>query len=244
MISVITESEELIPERMNSWKISIIIPVLNESEYLAKTCVALQKSECSCEIIIVDGGSIDGTPELGSKYGIIISSPRGRSAQMNAGASKATGDILWFLHADCIPHVDSLSAIKQIMQNKEVIGGAFEYRMDGDGIIYRIAESLSNLKNKRFLLLYGDMGIFTRASTFRQLRGFREIPIMEDLDFGQRLKKLGKIVILPLPIMTSARRWKKEGPVKNFSRNWLLQLGWAFGISADYLAKWYPFDVK
>jgi rSAM/selenodomain-associated transferase 2 len=244
MISVMTESEELISSRMNSCKISIIIPVLNESEYLAQTCEALQESGSGCEIIIVDGGSIDGTPELGSKYGIIISAPQGRSAQMNAGASKATGDILWFLHADCIPHVDSLRAIKQIMQNNKVIGGAFEYRLDGNGIFYRIAESLSNLKNKRFLLLYGDMGIFTRASAFRQLSGFQDIPIMEDLDFGQRLKKLGKIVILPLPIMTSARRWKKEGAVKNFSRNWLLQLGWACGISPDYLAKWYPINVK
>ena len=229
---------------MNSCKISIIIPVLNEAEYLDKTCEKLQKSGSGNEIIIVDGGSTDGTPELGKKYGTVISSPRGRSVQMNAGASMATGDILWFLHADCIPHTDSLKTIKQLMQNKEVTGGAFVYRLDGKGVVYRISESLSNLKNKSFLLLYGDMGIFTRVSAFRKLNGFREIPIMEDLDFGQRLKKLGKIVILPLPIVTSARRWKTEGPVKNFSRNWILQLGWALGISPDYLAKWYPFDVK
>ena len=229
---------------MQSQTITIIIPTLNESGYIDKTCKHLKKMDSNIELIIVDGGSSDDTMALGSRHGRVISSKRGRAIQMNAGALKATGKILWFLHADCLPHPESIHKIKEVVSAEGVIAGAFEYLLDGNGSLYRISEYLSNRKNRFLNLIYGDMGIFVDAQIFKQLGGFREIPIMEDMDFCKRIKKVGKIVILPYCILTSARRWKKEGPFKNIIRNWALQLGWALGVSPLYLVRWYPTDGK
>jgi rSAM/selenodomain-associated transferase 2 len=229
---------------MESQSISIIIPTLNEAGYIDKTCEHLKELFSNTELIIVDGGSSDDTLTRGSRYGRVIRSPRGRAIQMNTGAREATGEILWFLHADCLPHPESINKIRETVSPDRVIAGAFEYRLDGDGSIYRISEYLSNLKNRFLNLIYGDMGIFVDAQIFRQVGGFREIPIMEDMDFCKRVKRVGNIAILPYCIMTSARRWKKEGPVINIIRNWFLQLGWALGVSPLYLIRWYPTDGK
>jgi rSAM/selenodomain-associated transferase 2 len=217
---------------------------LNEAGFIEKTCQHLMDMSTTAELIIVDGGSTDDTVTLGSHYGKVITSPRGRAIQMNSGARHATGEVYWFLHADCLPHPESVKKIQETVEADQVIAGAFEYRLDAEGSLYRISEYLSNRKNRILKLIYGDMGIFVKAPVFSQMGGFREIPIMEDIDFCKRIKPFGKIVILPYPMMTSARRWKQEGPVRNFLRNWMLQLGWAIGVSPKYLAKWYPADIK
>jgi rSAM/selenodomain-associated transferase 2 len=229
---------------MNRPAVTIIIPTLNEAGFIGRTCRHLAEMGFDSELLIVDGGSNDDTVKQASAYGRIIHSPTGRAIQLNKGASVASGEIFWFLHADCLPHEDSLQKIEETLAFNGIVAGAFEYRLDADGALYRIAEHLSNRKNRTLNLMFGDMGIFVKKAIFEQMDGFREIPLMEDLDFCKRIKSFGKITILPYPIMTSARRWKKEGPVKNFVRNWFLQLAWAMGVSPFYLAKWYPIDVK
>ncbi|GAB4372909.1 MAG: TIGR04283 family arsenosugar biosynthesis glycosyltransferase [Calditrichia bacterium] len=222
-------------------EISIIIPTLNESQTIGDLVNYLHHLDSTTEIIVVDGNSQDDTfsriPAIAKK----IRAPRGRALQMNAGAARACGNVLWFLHADCRPHPYSLPAIKKVLGNSSVVGGAFEYRHDCSTLLYRVSDYLSNRKNQLFELIYGDMGIFVRRTTFEKIGRFAEIPIMEDMDFCQRLKREGKIVILPWCMMTSSRRWIKEGPLKNILRNWLLQIGWKMGFHPATLARYYSY---
>jgi rSAM/selenodomain-associated transferase 2 len=221
--------------------ISVIIPTLNEGENIVELLSYLHDLDSSMELIVSDGGSDDETITIAEKYCTVVRAARGRGVQMNAGAKRAKGDILWFIHADCIPHPDSKNAIFDALSREEVVGGAFEYNLDEKGFLYRWTEFNSNFKNRVFKLFCGDMGIFVRRDVFQQIRGYKEIPLMEDMDFCKRLKKMGNVVVLPQRINTSARRWEEEGKMKNLIRNWLLQLGWTFGIDSKILANWYRF---
>ncbi len=222
--------------------ISIIIPTLNEAETIESLLEYLTQFIPDSEIIIADGGSTDGTLNHIISNIKIVHSPPGRAIQMNQGAAVANGDILWFLHADCFPQAESYSAIQKVMKNNEIVGGGFEYALDENGLVYRVSEFFSNRKNRILKLLYGDMGIFVRKDIFATMGGFAEIPLMEDMDFSKRLKKRGKIEILPFRLKTSARRWVEEGPIKNIVRNWALQILWLLGTSPSTLAKWYKFS--
>lgn len=223
-------------------QISVIIPTLNEANFLPHLLEHLKSMLEPLEIIVVDGGSTDETLSIARCHASVLEVSRGRASQMNAGASLAGGDVFWFLHADCFPHADSAKAILQALKNPEVVGGAFEYRLDHPGFLFRITEFFSNRKNKILKLLYGDMGIFVRRETFFRIGGFPEIPLMEDMEFCRSLKREGTIVILPQPMRTSARRWVEEGPIKNMVRNWLLQIAWKLGASPTKLSRWYRFQ--
>lgn len=223
-------------------RISVIIPTLNEGESIEALLAYLRELEPAAERIVADGGSSDGTSAMAGGLATVVTARTGRAAQMNAGAAAAHGDILWFLHADCRPHPESFAAIRACLENPAVVGGAFEYRLDETGTIYRLSEFFSNRKNQLLHLIYGDMGIFVRHRTFDRLGGYADIPLMEDMDFARRLKREGHIRILPYPMMTSARRWREEGAVKNILRNWMLQIAWFLGASPQKLSRWYSFS--
>jgi len=226
---------------MNKTSITVVIPTLNEKENIAALLRHLAGLDEQMDIIVADGDSTDGTGETAASLAAVVQAPRGRGAQMNAGAREARGDVLWFLHADCRPHPDSVKAMRQSLVDGRIVGGAFEYNLDDPTWIFRITEVTSNAKNHLLNLIYGDMGIFVRREVFEKMGGYREIPLMEDMDFCKRLKKQGKIIILPQQIDTSARRWRREGIMKNLIRNTLLQIAWAMGVSPETLARWYAF---
>ncbi len=221
--------------------VSVIVPTLNEEDGIDSFLRHVSGLAPDLEIIVVDGGSSDATVVKASERATVLHGPRGRGAQMNAGAREAEGEILWFLHADCFPHPDSVAAMEDALSEVAVVGGGFEYDLDHPGFFFRLTESVSNRKNRAFGLLFGDMGIFVRRSVFETMGGYREFPLMEDMDFCERLKHEGDIAIIPLRIKTSARRWLDEGIVKNLVRNWILQAGWKCGVSPNRLAKWYSF---
>ncbi len=225
-------------------KISVIIPTWNEEENIAEIIEHLRKLDGKLHIIVADADSSDGTVALAQTRAVVIRAPRGRAAQMNAAAAMASGDVLWFLHADTRPHPDSLSAMQEALQDERVVGGAFEYGLDSPGLYWRLTEFTSNWKNRILKLFYGDMGIFVRTSVFEKLGGYKETPLMEDMDLCKRMKKLGDIVILPQRIRTSTRRWRDEGIVYNVVRNWLLQTAWTLGASPETLTRWYTFGNK
>jgi rSAM/selenodomain-associated transferase 2 len=221
--------------------VSVIVPTLNEEGEIASFLEHVCGLEPGLDVIVADGGSSDGTVEAARAHAKVVGAPRGRGAQMNAGAREVTGDVLWFLHADTRPHAGSLQAMRGVLENPEVVGGAFEYNLDHPGRFFRITESVSNRKNRALRLFFGDMGIFVRRSVFEQMGGFRELPLMEDMDLCKRLKEQGSIEIIPLRIDTSVRRWLDEGILKNLVRNWVLQLLWKLGVSPHTLARWYSF---
>jgi rSAM/selenodomain-associated transferase 2 len=226
---------------VSALSLSIIIPTLNEATLVAPLLRYLCDIAPKAELIVSDGDSTDETVESAKSLARCIIAPRGRAAQMNAGARVASGDVLWFVHADCRPHRRSVSALQAAMADASIVGGGFQYSLDCPGYRFRLAERLSNRKNRLLKLLYGDMGMFVRKDTFERLGGFKDIPLMEDMEFSRRLKKAGRIAILPLTMKTSARRWIEEGWTKNSVRSWLLQGAWAMGVSPHSLARWYRF---
>jgi len=221
-------------------KISIIIPTLNEAANLRTTIQLVQQGH-DVEIIVVDGGSQDQTVAIAQSLPIqILSSAPGRANQMNAGAKMATGDILLFLHADTHLPGGFDTAIRQTLKNNSpLVAGAFELKIDDSRWIFRIIEKLVNWRSRFFSLPYGDQGMFLKTKTFWELGGFANLPIMEDFEMMQRSQKRGKIAIIPLPVVTSARRWQKLGVWKTTLINQLIIIAYFLGVPPQQISQWY-----
>ncbi|MYK21225.1 glycosyltransferase [Candidatus Poribacteria bacterium] len=157
-------------------KISIIIPILNEAKILEQTLSELQSELGSHELIIVDGGSTDGSVPIAEKYGKVVTSVRGRAKQLNAGAAAASGDILTFLHADIWLESGALAAVETALSSGYV-GGGFRQKIDGKNILYRAIEIAGNIRGKYLKVFYGDSGIFLTRADFEKIGGLPEIPI-------------------------------------------------------------------
>jgi len=219
-------------------EISIIIPTLNEEDSIRETLRALQVFE-TAEIILVDGGSTDATLLIAGDYDIkILHAPRGRGSQLQFGADAATGDILWFLHADTIVSPDSVRQIKTALKNPQMVGGNFTIRFDGTR---RAAKFLTWLYPNlgKIGLIYGDSAIFARREVYQKMGGFKPFPIFEDLDFVERLKKEGEIVTLPAVVATSSRRFENKSFILTFLRWTILQVLYWLGVSPYRLLKIY-----
>ncbi|GET37569.1 TIGR04283 family arsenosugar biosynthesis glycosyltransferase [Microseira wollei] len=224
--------------------ISIIIPVLNEASTINKTLASIKKAS-NIEIIVVDGGSEDETVALAQSLGIkVLFSPPGRATQMNRGAAAATGDILLFLHADTRLPNNFDTSVRQSLQIQKTIAGAFELKIDSDIPSLRIVEKMVNVRSRYLQMPYGDQAIFLKATVFNQIGGFPNLPIMEDFELVRRLQPLGKIEIVPAPVVTSGRRWQKLGVLKTTLINQLIILGYFLGIPPDQLAQWYRIKHK
>ncbi len=225
-------------------KISIIVPVLNETDTLEKTLRTAQSS-AQVEIIVADGGSEDGTDDLARSMGVkVIYRPAGRAAQMNAGAAIATGDILLFLHGDTQLPQGFDKVITETLSNSDVIAGAFELRIDGEHKGLRFIETGVNWRSRWFGMPYGDQAIFMPAQVFKRVGGFPEMAIMEDFEMMRRLRRLGKINIVAMPVLTSGRRWQKLGVVKTTLINQLVIMSYFLGVAPTRLARWYRRQQK
>ncbi len=223
--------------------ISVIIPTLNEADSIKQTLEALKFSAQNVEIIVVDGGSRDETVSIAESFGIkVLRSPRReRGAQMHAGATAASGDVLWFLHADTLPPADAVEKIIEAFADSNVVGGNFTIRFDGDGGAARFLSWLyPNLRS--IGLIYGDSAIFVRRDVYETVGGFQPFPIFEDLDFVSRIKPYGKIVNLSASVETSSRRFAGRSFTLVFLRWTLLQILYWLGVSPHALGKFYlPF---
>jgi rSAM/selenodomain-associated transferase 2 len=220
--------------------ISVIIPTLNEEDNIVR-CIRSVGNEAGCEIIVADGGSTDRTLErAGACEGVrIVSSGRGRGRQMNKGASAAGGDVFLFLHADTRLEQGWGRAVHSLLDNGSVVGGAFTFRVDSDRRRYRLIEFLVSLRCSIFKLPYGDQGIFVRRGIFESLGGYREVPLMEDVDLMGRLREKGRIAILGKKAFTHHRRWEREGWVRASLQNQMIMILYRLGRSPDALAKMY-----
>ena len=223
--------------------ISIIIPVLNETEIINKCLMHLTEiiSSARCEIIVVDGSPAGNTIQSITVSHIkkIISLP-GRGIQMNAGARCATGKILLFLHADTLLPVKSIQHILWAVNHPGVAAGAFDLGIDSDKPIFRITEKYVFLRSRITRIPYGDQAIFLKEKVFVALGGYREIPIMEDIDLMQRLKQAGyKIKFISEPVRTSPRRYEIEGILFGTVRNILLSAMFYLGVCPATLKRFY-----
>lgn len=186
--------------------ISLIMPVLNERRLAGRIAEQLAPLDGACEIVIVDGGSSDGTREELARRFRVVDAPRGRGAQLNAGARAATGDVLFFVHADSQLPADALDEIRAVMRRHRV--GCFGVAFSPSSPLLRICQALSNFRCFVRRIMFGDQGIFIERSLFFEMGGFPELPIMEDYQFSLDLRRRG---IRPgatrKRIVTSSRRY-------------------------------------
>ncbi|HAT15920.1 MAG TPA: glycosyltransferase [Microcoleaceae bacterium UBA11344] len=231
------------PEAPNL-KISIIIPALNEAPTIAQVISTARNAE-NVEIIVADGGSRDGTVEIAQyEADRVISTIPGRATQMNAGAIASTGDILLFLHADTyLPHGYDTRA-RQALAKPGTVAGAFELKIDAPLLSLRLIEKGVNCRSHFLEMPYGDQAIFLKTATFNHIGGFPDWPVMEDFDLVRRLKKQGRIEILPQAVLTSARRWQQLGVLKTTVINQIVIIAYFLGVSPDRLAFWYRGQKK
>ena len=218
--------------------ISIVIPVYNEETAINRALSALPFGE-GIEVIVVDSQSDDRTMDVVYQYPVkIVTSPRGRALQMNAGASAAKGDVLLFLHADCVVERIGLKEIeKQVSFN--FVGGCFTHKIDSSKWIYRWIEASGNLRAEIFKIFYGDQAIFVRRDIFERIGGFEAVPLFEDAIFSRKLRHMGKTIVLDFQAAVLPRRWEKKGVARTTFLNWVLTFGFMMGISTDRLAKLY-----
>jgi len=224
-------------------KFSFIIPVWNEEAIISRTIEHVWGLSASgdAEIIIVDGDPEGRTITVARHMGVKTAiSEKGRGNQMNLGASLADGEILIFLHADTILPPDALELIEEAMEDSSCIAGAFDLAIDSDKPAFRLIEKAASLRSRITRIPYGDQAIFIRKREFRELGGFRNIPIMEDVEFMRRIKKRkGKICIIGKAVRTSPRRWEKEGIVYTTLRNWILLSLYLCGVNPESLVRFY-----
>ena len=222
--------------------VSIIIPTLNEAHSLGATLQALTRLHERVELIIVDGGSTDGTQEIarGHDGARILNSARGRGTQMHAGATIARGEVLWFLHADTIPPPDAVGhMLDALRRDAKIVGGNFEISFDGT---QRAARFMTWLypQLRKLGLYYGDSAIFVRSKVYREVRGFKPFPIFEDLDLIRELKtRGGRLVHLPVRVVTSSRRFEGRSFAFTFARWSFLQLLYWLGVHPHTLSRLY-----
>jgi len=219
--------------------ISVIIPVLNDANALDLALSSTQ--DCTgVERIVVDGGSSDESAEVAQSRGVkVLHSPTGRARQMNRGAEVAEGTFLVFLHADTRLPEGFDHHVRRILTESGVAAGAFQLQIDAPSVRLRLIERAANWRSRYLQMPYGDQAIFLRADLFREIGGFSDLPIMEDFQLIRRLKGRGRIVIAPAAVVTSARRWKKQGALRTTLINQLMILGFYLGFEPSRLARWY-----
>ncbi len=221
-------------------RISIIIPVFRETGMIHRTLSDIGRP-AEAEIIVADGDPQGETLRVIQRSDIIrVMSRKGRGIQMNAGARQATGEILLFLHADTRLPPEGLNRIRAALADSALIGGAFDLGIDSNRPIFRLLERTASIRSRLTRIPYGDQAVFLRRNFFLEIGGFREIPIMEDVDLMRRVKRTGRsIVFLDARVRTSARRWEKEGIIRGTLRNWFLVLLFLAGAAPDHLARYY-----
>jgi rSAM/selenodomain-associated transferase 2 len=222
-------------------KISIIIPVLNEAALITQTLSTLQPLRAAGhELIVVDGGSSDDTIALSKPLADqIIRCSRGRGRQMNGGAKTARGDILLFLHSDTLLPKGADQLIIREMEKRRKNWGRFDVRLSGRHFLFRIVELLMNLRSRITCIATGDQAIFVQRKIFETVGGFPDIDLMEDIALSRLLKRYGSPLCLWQRVMTSSRRWQRNGISRTILLMWFLRLAYFYKTDPKRLAKLY-----
>ncbi len=220
-------------------RLSIIIPAVDDAEYLGTTLTALARlRRAGHEIIVVDGGSRDDTRRSARGFADrVLVAGRGRARQMNAGAAAANGDVLVFLHADSLLPGDAEAAIAHALTVS--CWGRFDVRLWGREWSFRIIETFMNLRSRITGIATGDQAIFVDREVFAMLGGYPEIPLMEDVAISRLLKAIARPACLRQRVVTSARRWRANGIARTVILMWRLRLAFALGADPRSLAHRY-----
>ncbi len=225
--------------------LSVIIPTYNEEDSIPRTLDALSRARGESEVIVVDGESTDRTrqfvseriPDFPKVLRLFVTS-RPRALQLNAGARKARGDVLLFLHADVIFPCEGVETLERGLRDQALVGGNFDLEFEGPSAWSRIFTWV-NRERRRFGIYYGDSGIFVRREVFNRLGGLRPIPIMDDYEFVRRLERAGKTTSVPARLVASSRRWRERGVWRTMWSWFWVQTLYSLGVPPGFLARWY-----
>ncbi len=222
-------------------RLTIVVPALDEADNLARLLPDLAGACPGAEIVVVDGGSRDGTAEVVARQpGVrLLASARGRARQMNHGAGAAGGDALLFLHADTRLPGGAAAAIERALAEPGVVGGRFDVRFDSPRRVLRMVAWFMNARSRLSGICTGDQAIFVRRADFEAAGGYPDIPLMEDIELSRRLKRRGRLRALRLRVTTSARKWEREGPLRTIGLMWALRFLHFCGVAPARLHHWY-----
>ncbi len=227
-------------------RLSIVVPVLDEAAGVGDVLGRLAPlRERGAEVLVVDGGSRDDTPALARAHADrVIAAPRGRAAQMNAGAATATGDVLLFLHADTILPPDADRLIVRGLQETGLAWGRFDVDIAGRHRLLPVVATLMNRRSRLTGIATGDQAMFVRADAFARAGGFPDVPLMEDIAISRALKRLSRPLCLAGPVITSGRRWEKNGVARTIGLMWRLRLAYFLGADPARLARAYGYRPR
>lgn len=222
-------------------KLSFIIPILNEAENLPILLDhLLPYLRCGNEVILVDGGSTDGSRELAACMGFdLIHTQAGRAHQMNAGANRATGDVLVFLHADTILPENAGFLIQQALNSSTKLWGRFDVRIIGRSFMFSIISTMMNCRSRLSGIATGDQAIFVKRHVFESIGQFPDQVLMEDIELSTRLNRLSRPLCIRPPVKTSGRRWETYGIYRTILLMWRLRWLYWFGVTPEELKKSY-----
>jgi rSAM/selenodomain-associated transferase 2 len=225
--------------------LSIIVPVLDEAEGVVAMLTELAPMRArGVEVIVVDGGSVDGTLALARPHADAAGTARrGRAAQMNAGAALARGNVLLFLHADTILPRYADALIADGMARHRRAWGRFDVRIDSPRPTLALVTFFMNLRSRLTGIATGDQAMFMTRAAFEAAGGFPEIALMEDIALSKRLKRLGPPLCLRECVTTSARRWENHGIWRTVALMWWLRLAYFLGVKPDWLARRYGYTL-
>jgi len=221
-----------------SW-LSIVVPTLNEAQNIVPLLTGLQPLRVrGVEVVVADGGSSDGTPALAAPLADqVLSAAQGRARQMNAGAARATGVALLFLHADTRLPDDALRAVDFALNRHR--WGRFDVRFDSRRPLLRLVARMMNLRSRLTGIATGDQALFVTRAAFQAVGGFPEQRLMEDIELSRRLKRMGSPACLKTPVITSARRWEEHGAWRTILLMWRLRWAYWRGATPELLARHY-----
>jgi rSAM/selenodomain-associated transferase 2 len=223
-------------------RLSIVIPVRNDAAAVGPTLDHLfgLRGIPGMEVVIAASGDPVGTERaVAGRARLLWPADSTRAALMNAGAVVACGDVLFFLHADSLPPADAVALIDHALSDSRVVGGAFEHRFAEPAWSLRAITRINRVRYRLTRNYYGDQGIFVRASVFRQMGGYKPLRLLEDLEFSQRLKRMGRPVLIRVPLVTSGRRFLVRGPWLTFAFIvWLLLLHTLRLDTERYAERW------
>jgi rSAM/selenodomain-associated transferase 2 len=225
-------------------QLSIIIPVRNEAQTIVDCLQALQSlRKAGHQIIVVDGGSNDGTRNLANPHcDLLLDSQPGRAKQMNCGAASAAGDLLLFLHADTRLPENALVCLENQTAETDFVWGRFDVQLDASGRLLRIIAWAMNWRSRLTGIATGDQAIFVRRASFESLQGFADIVLMEDVELSGRLRRLARPVCIREQVVVSARRWKQQGVIATVILMWRLRWLYFFGADPERLLQLYYRD--
>lgn len=222
-------------------RLSIIVPALNEAAGIVPLLTQLAALRArGAQVIVVDGGSRDGTPALARPLAdMVVDSARGRALQMNAGARHAQGEAMLFLHADTVLPADADALIAAALRDYQ--WGRFDVRLSGAHPMLPVIAAMMNLRSRITGIATGDQAIFMRSEAFHRLNGFASIPLMEDIELSKRLKRTGRPACLRARVAASARRWEEHGIWRTILLMWRLRTAYFFGADPRALAAAYGY---